>query len=222
MPAPANQPENDELFESYAQLAQSLLGGADGVCLLDRGFQARGAHPATRPGSIAKWLRALGWEGKQLREPIATAMGTHHWLSAVPLQQSDGQLLGVFCVRQRLAEAPSQPARHAAAVARQLKPLLDCIHRDLAASQPKTSVEQSLTEQTAELEWLFQITNQIDGPKDDRHLLEELLRAAAERLDSAYAVMTAARTATPIRMRGFDRVGFHAWPVAADLYDYRL
>ncbi len=183
-------PESDELFDSYAQLAQSLLKETDGVCLLDGGLQSRGAHPTTRPESVAKWLRALGWEGKQTREPIATAMGPNHWLTAVPLQQSDGVLLGAFCVRQRLPEAPAQLPRHAAGVARQLKPLLDCIHRDLAAAQPKNSVERSLTEQTAELEWLFQISNRLDGPKDDRHLLEELLRAAAERLDSAYAVIS--------------------------------
>jgi diguanylate cyclase (GGDEF)-like protein len=190
MAAPALQPDNDDLFDSYSQLAQSLLPEADGVCLLDGGLRARGAHPTTRPESVAKWLRALGWDGKGSREPIATAVGSKHWLTAVPLQQSDGSLLGVFCVRQRLGEAPAQPARHAATVARQLKPLLDCIHRDLAASQPKNSVEQSLTEQTAELEWLFQITNTLDGPKDDRHLLEELLRAASERLESAYAVVS--------------------------------
>jgi diguanylate cyclase (GGDEF)-like protein len=190
MPAPALQPENDDLFESYAQLAQSLLRDADGICLLDGGFRTRGAHPTMRAEGIAKWLRALGWEGKQLREPIATAAGSNHWLTAVALQQSDGALLGVFCVRQRLGEAPTQLARHATSVARQLKPLLDCIHRDLAASQPKTAVERSLTEQTAELEWLFQITNTLDGPKDDRHLLEELLRAAAERLECAYAVIS--------------------------------
>ena len=49
---------------------------------------------------------------------------------------------------------------------------------------------QTLTDQTAELEWLFQITNTLNGPKDDKHLLEELLRAAAERLGCAYAVIS--------------------------------
>lgn len=178
------------MFESYAQLAQSLLKDADGACLLDSKLLPRGHSPGVRIDAVAKWLRALGWDKAQRREPLAAAAGPDRWLTAIPLQQTDGALLGIFCVRQRLAAAPPRLSRHADTTAAQLKPLLDCVHRDLAAIQPKNSKEQTLSEQTAELEWLFQITNTLNGPKDDRHLLEELLRAAAERLDCAYAVIS--------------------------------
>jgi diguanylate cyclase (GGDEF)-like protein len=190
MPNLAIEPETDDMFDSYAQLAQSLLKEADGVCLLDAKFYSRGHAPGIRLDAIARWLRALGWENPQRRDAIAAASGPGHWLTAIPLQQTDGALLGVFCVRQRLAEAPKQILQHAYNVAGQLKPLLDCVHRDLAAAQPKNSKEQMLSEQTAELEWLFQITNTLSGPKDDKHLLEDLLRAAADRLDCAYAVIS--------------------------------
>jgi diguanylate cyclase (GGDEF)-like protein len=186
----AEQPETDDLFDSYAQLAHSLLKGTDGACLLNAAFQSRGHAAGLKPERISKWLRALGWDKPLRREPISTAMGPEYWLTAVPLQQSDGTLLGVFCVRQHVEPAPASTGQHAAGVAAQLKPMLDCVHRDLAAALPKNSKEQTLTEQTAELEWLFQITNALTGPKDDRHLLEELLRAAAERLDCAFAVMS--------------------------------
>jgi diguanylate cyclase (GGDEF)-like protein len=189
MPDLVVQPDNDDIFGSYVLLAQSLLKDADAMCLLDRKLRSRGYTPPMRPENIAKWLRALGWEKLRQREAIAAASGPDHLLIAIPLQQSDGALLGVFCVRQRVAQAPEPLAHHASTVARQLKPLLDCVYRDLAMAQPKNSAEQALTEQTAELEWLFQVTSAVNGPCDDRHLLEDLLRAAAKRLDSAYAVI---------------------------------
>jgi diguanylate cyclase (GGDEF)-like protein len=178
------------MFDSYSQLAQSLLKDVEGVCLLDAKLQPRGAAPATQPKNVSTWLRGLGWKKTEHREPTGAAMGSEHWLTAIPLQQSDATLLGVFCVRQRIAMAPAKIAHHASSVAAQLKPLLDCVHRDLAANRSKDSKERLLSEQTAELEWLFQITNTLNGPKDDRHLLEELLRAAAARLDCAFAVIS--------------------------------
>ena len=189
MPNLAVEPDTDDMFDSYVQLAQSLLKDAEGVCLLDAKFHSRGHAPGIRPEAIARWLRALGWASLQRRDPLAAGSGPEHWLSAIPLQQTDGSLLGVFCVRQHLVAAPKQMRHHAETVAAQLKPLLDCVHRDLAAAQPRNSKEHILSEQTAELEWLFQITNTLNGPKDDKHLLEELLRAAAERLDCGYAVI---------------------------------
>jgi diguanylate cyclase (GGDEF)-like protein len=190
MPHLAEEPQTDDMFGSYSQLAQSLLQDVEGVCLLDGKLQSRGHAPCTKPKNLAKWLRALDWDKAQHREPCAAAMGAEHCLTAIPLQQSDDTLLGVFCVRQHLTREEDQLAQHARSVAAQLKPLLDCVHRDLAASQPRNSKERMLSEQTAELEWLFQITNTLNGPKDDRHLLEELLRAAADRLDCAYAVIS--------------------------------
>jgi diguanylate cyclase (GGDEF)-like protein len=190
MPSLAVQPGTDDLFDSYVQLARSLLKDTDGVCLLDAKFEPRGHTPNIRPEKIAKWLRALSWASLKQREAICAAAGPEHWLSAIPLEQSDGALLGVFCVRQRLTLSQGQTLRHADSVAGLLKPLLDCVHRDMATSQAKNANEHKLTEQTAELEWLFQVTNTLSGPQDDRHLLEDLLRAAAERLDSAFAVIS--------------------------------
>jgi diguanylate cyclase (GGDEF)-like protein len=190
MPNLALDPETDDMFDSYSQLAVSLLKDVEGVCLLDAKLQSRGHGPSMQPKNTATWLRGLGWKRPQQREATGAAIGPAHWLTAIPLQQSDGSLLGVFCVRQRIAKAPAKVAHHASSVAAQLKPLLDCVHRDLAAAHPRNSKEQILSEQTAELEWLFQITNTLHGPKDDRHLLEDLLRAAAARLDCAFAVIS--------------------------------
>ena len=139
MPNLAAEPETDDPFDSYSQLARSLLGDAAGACLLDGKFLSRGHAPGLRPDIIAKWLRALGWANPQSRAAATAAMGPEHRLTAIPLQQTDGSLLGIFCVLQRLSVAPDQISRHADLVASQLKPLLDCVHRDLAAAQPKNS-----------------------------------------------------------------------------------
>ena len=177
------------MFGSYVQLAASLLGDAAGVCLLDARLRGRGHTDPLRPDAIAKWLRGLGWEGAEPREPQGRAHDANHWLSAIPVEESDGRLLGVFCIRQTLSTPPAQPSRHARQVAHTLKPLLDCVHRELAAAQPVRARVQTLTERTAELEWLFKVTSTIRGASDERRLLEELLAAAAERLNCAYAVI---------------------------------
>jgi diguanylate cyclase (GGDEF)-like protein len=178
------------MFASYAQLAASLVRDCNGACLLGGELDLRGASPGLVPDKIQAWLRQLDWSANG--EPVAasTAHGRGAWLTAVPLLRTDGSLLGAFCVLQPRATAPTQPARHAAALALELKPLLDCVHRNLAAEQPPKSRLDILTERTAELEWLFKITSTLKGAADDRRLLEELLAAATERLSSAYGVIS--------------------------------
>src|ERR1700683_4058551 len=173
--APQTVPAVDPLLASYAQLAASLLKDVSGICLLDFELKPRGQSSALNPGAIKRWLQSLRWEGTDNRAPSGIAQGSDQWLTAIPLEQSDATLLGVFCVRQLLLQPPTQPSRHAIAVAQQLKPLLDCVHRDFAAALPTRSRVQALTERTAELEWLFQVTANLKGSSDDRRLVEELL-----------------------------------------------
>jgi len=63
------------------------------------------------------------------------------------------------------------------------------VHRDFAASRPTQTRGRALTELTAELEWLFNITNRVEGATDDRRILKGLLRSAADRLECGYAVI---------------------------------
>ena len=46
-----------------------------------------------------------------------------------------------------------------------------------------------LTERTAELEWLFKVTSNLKGAVDDKRVVEELLAAATERLQSALGIL---------------------------------
>lgn len=100
---------------------------------------------------------------------------------AFPVEQPDGQLLGAFCI--------ALPRSSAGECELRLRPLLDVVRRELAAAEPDNQRLNTLTERSAELEWLFNLTSGLKGASDDRRVLEELLRAAAERVQAAYGLL---------------------------------
>jgi diguanylate cyclase (GGDEF)-like protein len=179
----------DPIFKSYVALASGLVGDLTGICLLDGSLKPRGCHGVLTGDAITKWVRSLGWVESGEATPTASSRGACQWWTSMPLEQSDGALLGVFCVSQDIAKAPTQPSRFAADLALRLKPLLDCIYRDLANATPARAQVQSLTERSAELEWLFNITNNLKGAVDDQKVLQELVARATERLGSALGVL---------------------------------
>jgi hypothetical protein len=119
--------EAASLLDSYAQLAGSLLKNFSGLCLLDGELKPRGQSAGVDAMAIVHWLSSLHWDDTGNRASEGFAYGRGQWLSAVPLEQSDGMLLGVFCIQQSLSHPPMQPSRHASAIATQLRPLLDCL-----------------------------------------------------------------------------------------------
>src|SRR5450631_3707273 len=127
---------SDPLFPSYVALANGLVGDLTGICLLNGALKSRGQHGGLTGEAIIKWIRSLGWTELAEVPPTACARGSSLWWTAIPLLQSEGSLLGVFCVSQEVSTPPTQPSRFAANLAVRLKPLLDCIHRDLAAAIP--------------------------------------------------------------------------------------
>jgi diguanylate cyclase (GGDEF)-like protein len=185
--AEQSAPSDDAVFASYAQLARTLLDELNGVCLFDATLQCRGQDGSLDADAIRKSLRTLGWKSAAERAPEVLAFYPGQCLTAIPLEHADGAFLGVFCVQQPLVGAV--PAQHASTVAGRLKPLLACVHRELAAALPVSARINNLTERSAELEWLFKVTSNLKGAADDRRILEELLAAAMERLQSAFGVL---------------------------------
>jgi diguanylate cyclase (GGDEF)-like protein len=177
------------MFSSYAQLAHTLLEDVRGVCLLDSKLRSCGQNGDSKPEPIAQSLRALGWNDSEVHAPVALAQDQGQYLTAVPLQRDDGALLGVFCIQRALSNGAVPGAQEAARDAARLKPLLDCVQRELAAAQPASRQLHKLTERTAELEWLFNVTSKLNGAPDDRRILEELLSASMERLESAFGML---------------------------------
>jgi diguanylate cyclase (GGDEF)-like protein len=179
----------DPLFESYVALANGLVADSTGAGLLDATLQPRGQCGEVDAALLSKWAQTLHWTEPQARAPMAQAFAALQLWVIMPIQQTDGTLLGVFCVSRRVAAIPIQPARWAAELALRLKPLLDCIHRDLAAAKPTRAKVKELTERSAELEWLFRVTNNLKGAVDDQRIIEELMAAASARLHAALGIL---------------------------------
>ena len=180
----------EPLFQSFAQLAGGLIEGFDGLLVLDQDLRPRARSEGVNAAAILKWLQSLGWrEINGPREPASIGNGANHWLTAIPLETADAALVGVFCARQAVQQRPKQPARHALEAARRLKPLLDCVHRELASALPTKARVETLTERTAELEWLFNVISSLKGSSDDRRVVEELLAMATQRLSCAFGVL---------------------------------
>ena len=164
-------------FESYVALANGLVADLTGICLLDSSLVPRGQYGELTGIPVAKWVRSLDWTESHDVQAAAGMRVGYRWWSAIPLQQSDGTLLGVFCVSQRLAESATQPSRVAADVALRLRPLLDCIHRELSTTVPARARLEVLTGRAAELEWLFNLTANLKGAVDEKRILEQLVAA---------------------------------------------
>ena len=179
----------DPIFTSYVALANGLVADLTGICLLDGSLKARGQHGELSGEPVAKWIRSLGWTESSEGSPAVSNRGLDQWWTGIPLIQTDGSLLGVFCVSQHIAQPPTQPSRFAVALASRLKPLLDCIHRDLANAIPARARIETLTERSAELEWLFKVTSSLNGAVDDKKVLQELVTEATLRLNSALGVL---------------------------------
>jgi diguanylate cyclase (GGDEF)-like protein len=179
------------MFGSYVQLTEALLGSAVGVCLLDGKLECVGQSGRMGIEEAIRWLRELGWAGSQraVMQPCATRRNGGGWMTALPLETSDDQLLGVFCIEQPGEGQRSPGPRYASLLAQKLKPVLDCLHRELVAGRPEQKRLQTLTERTAELEWLFKVTSELKGGADEQRMLEQLLSAATERLKSAFGVL---------------------------------
>ena len=209
----------DPIFESYVALARGLIGDLDGICMLDGAFKPRADYGELRGEPAATWIRSLGWDGDADCLPAAIGRGQGVWWVGIPLCQSDGKLLGIFCVSRKSTALPIQPSRFASDLASRLKPLLDCIHRDLMAALAPNIELNNLTERSAELEWLFKVTSNLKGAVDDRRVIEELLAAATSRLKSEFGVLYVPdkRLTVKCQSEGADSLGLvESWQQTKD------
>jgi diguanylate cyclase (GGDEF)-like protein len=180
---------DDSLFNSYAQLTENLCENVAGTCLLDGELSVRGSKGHLNAARANEWLASLGWRQKGHRDPVTSSPGAGQLLIAIPLQQTDGELLGVLCVLQRGQAQETGAASHARFVVQRLKPVLDSLHRELSAAAPRRARTQTLTERTAELEWLFKVTSAVRASSNDQKVLDGILEAATERVGAALGIL---------------------------------
>jgi diguanylate cyclase (GGDEF)-like protein len=176
----------DALFGSYADLASSLMDGITGSCLFDGKLTCVGRAGTIDAPMVEAWLRELGWTGKAQRKPDVKSSIPNRRVIAIPLQSTDGKLLGGFCLQLPLQDGAQDSAEKIAA---RLKPLVASLHRELSTRTARRSKEQTLTERTEELEWLFEVVQRVNGAPDERSVIADLLAASTERLESALGVL---------------------------------
>jgi len=185
---PARTP-GDALAHTYGQLAAALLGTTVRICVFDGALAMLGCSEGLDAQALGKWLQEAGWPHKA-RNPIArvTYQG-RQLLTAIPLLNCDESLLGALVVQQTPQRATQPLATDVRNLVQKLTPCIECLHRELAAAVPANERLQNMTERTAELEWLFKITNGIKAASSNRHVIEELLAAATTRLRSKVGVL---------------------------------
>jgi diguanylate cyclase (GGDEF)-like protein len=170
------------MLTSYQQLVASLLEGVSGVCLLNSKLAVLGKAGDIDADLIVRGVSSAAWSANGRGAPLKLEGPDSTTVVAISLESSAGSPLGLFCLQ-------GSNALSASATATRLKPVLDCLRRELVAINPKRAKAQTLTERTAELEWLFNLSGNLKISTDDREVVRELLRAATERLQSAMAML---------------------------------
>ena len=133
----ATETAADGLFDSYVQLTKNLCDDVIGICLLHGDLAVRGAYGRIDASQVRDWLGSLRWEKKATRSPASTASGSGHSLTAIPIQQSDGTLLGVWCLSQATPGRTENAEGRTRGLLQRLKPALDSLHRELTAAAPR-------------------------------------------------------------------------------------
>jgi diguanylate cyclase (GGDEF)-like protein len=185
----SNSAAGEALFSSYTQLTETLCERVVGTCLLDGDLKVRGSIGKLSGPEVRRWLGSLSWGRKAQRAPATSTPASGQWLVAIPVQQTDGALLGVWCMLQQIADADESAAHRLSNALQRLKPILDSLHRELSAAAPRRVRTQTLTERASELEWLFKVTSAVRTSSDDQKVLDGILDAATERIGATLGLL---------------------------------
>ncbi len=178
------------LVTRYATLFSSLLPGISGTGVYDSALEAYGHCGSCAVSDPGPWLRSVfGAPGEAQQRPAICAGAAGTTLIGLPLLRTRGRLLAVACVEVSDECVRTLGAKPAQAVAERLQPALACLHRELAAEQANQSRLESMGERTAELEWLFNVSTELERAPDDARIVRQLLAAATARLRSAVGAL---------------------------------
>lgn len=180
----------DDLLASYAALGESLIPGLGALCLFDETLALWEETAGADTHTASKVFRAPQWHTEGAAYvPVAATTRSGDLTVAIPMLRSSGRLLAVLCAQFPAKEAAQIGDRPAATVVARLKPALDCLHRELATRRARNARSAALAERTAELEWLFEFSNESKGPGSEQRMLERLLAGAASRLQCQFAAL---------------------------------
>jgi len=176
MPLSVKSEVEQPLVGAYFDLARSLLPGSTGVCLLDAALVPCGSRGRIDDAALQAWIRTLGWPAAATAA-VECRQADGARVVAVPARDESGHIVGVFAVTLTTAVVSGPTAD----IEQRIRPIVECAARELAMRSPARKRTETLAGRTAELEWLFELTANMNSRGDDR-VLEQLLGAATQRL----------------------------------------
>lgn len=180
----------DNLLTSYHELIGSLLPGCLGVGILDRDLAACGSRGAFDSLDFSAWMREQKWDMASCAERHgARRRGRGEFEIALALVDSTHKLIAVVGIALSESQARALGSEPGKALRRRLKPVLDCLHRELASAARSKSKVATLSERTRDLEWLFQVAAELKSASSNRDALERLLGTVAERMRCAFSAL---------------------------------
>ena len=187
-----------KFFDNYAELIERLLGRAHALAFLDadqKPLWTRGAPPSVEILRAAAESMSRAHEAPGAREFHSS---THRQL-LFALITPDGKCRGYSLVTLARDSRANSSIR---AIRKQLAPLLECIARELAATDGARKRTEVLSERTTEMEWLLKISSQPVSGGDNGEIVARLVEAAADRLGAEVAaLLVPAKRMTLVRHR---------------------
>lgn len=165
-------------IEAYLQIARSLWPTIHAVGLRDALLRDQGTSAGLDTSAVLR-----SFKQHPQGAPWVAEAGTRQ-VFALPVAAGDS-LLG-YLLAQEDAHPLGDPQERLATLQRALAPLLTCL---VPVLQPKLSTRrrvESLTERSAELEWLFQLAGRIKSSEGDQNVVQALMSAGAQRLGAAF------------------------------------
>jgi diguanylate cyclase (GGDEF)-like protein len=175
---------SSESFKSYAELVKRILPGTTELAFLGPDGTVMWSSSATFAGD-ERLLHRLRTYPRITRE--AQIIDPVRLLLTVPIA-SDDTPLGAMLLPARSADGESTDAA-VARISGALRPVAQCLARELAQTSPPRTRTAVLTERTEELEWLFMLTTRLHSSSTETAALEQLLGAAVERMAASFGAI---------------------------------
>ncbi len=182
--SPPDHSPDERAFYAYTHWARTLLRDLAGVCLLDGALAVLEAWGTLQGTEAAARARALGWLHDASPRAPHRELCDGRTVSLLPMESSDGQLLGAIGLEQACA-----PAADAPDLDTPLQPLLECLSRQLEEQRDRQTARRQLTERTTDLQWLLELAASAQHTCGGQQFLHEMLQAASMRMRSAFCVL---------------------------------
>jgi diguanylate cyclase (GGDEF)-like protein len=180
----------EAVLSSYFELVQSLVKGCTALQVVDAELEPCGARGVAPTEGLRDWLRKSNFSATAAASPDLARTDPGGGVEvALALLDSANNLLaavGITVTAEGTLALGTAPAR---ALRQRLKPVLDCLHREIGSAVRTKAKTATLTERTRDLEWLFDVANELKSAASNERALQHLLSTACERMRCSYSAL---------------------------------